>query len=148
MIARQSDGMAHCPLPRDGCYHNSRRPPPPPPTKTKATCLPVALPESSTLKPSRSPRPWVASWLAPHHWQFALSLVVQNLQWQLSKRESEGLAHVLPPRPAPCGPHLPPPWGSSASQTSACKDGNTIERMSAQGAASARCEPLPRVRST
>jgi hypothetical protein len=39
--------------------------------------------------------------------------------------------------------------GSSpnVSKTSARKDGNTVERMSAQGAASARCEPLPRARS-
>ena len=38
------------PAPADG----PRRPPP---TETEATCLPAALPESSTLEPSRSPRP-------------------------------------------------------------------------------------------
>jgi hypothetical protein len=41
------------------------RPHRPPPTTTEATCLPAALPESSTLEPSRSPRPWAASWIAP-----------------------------------------------------------------------------------
>ena len=46
------------PAPADG----PRRPPP---TETEATCLPAALPESSTLEPSRSPRPWAASWLVP-----------------------------------------------------------------------------------
>ena len=47
----------------------------------------------------------------------ASPLAIQKLQWQLSRRESDGLAPVLPPRPAPCGPHLPPPRGRQSRRS-------------------------------
>jgi hypothetical protein len=48
----------------------------------------------------------------------ASPLAIQKLQWQLSRRENEGyLALVLPPRPAPCGPHSPPPWGRQSRRS-------------------------------
>jgi hypothetical protein len=45
---------ARRPAPADGPRRS-------PPTKTKATCLPAALPESSALKLCRFPQPWAAS---------------------------------------------------------------------------------------
>jgi hypothetical protein len=47
------------------------------------------------------------------------SPAIQKLQLQLSRRENEGyLARVLPPRPAPCGPHWPPPLEPAKSTKS------------------------------
>jgi hypothetical protein len=167
----------------------SRRPPPPPPTKTEARCLLVALPESSTLNPSRSSRPRVASWLAPASLSIAPLADPRAASSRLRRSTTEGAKVYLTvgdPKVAmavvktiergvsraclaavarsmrSCRPHLPspPPLGagkvaevssgssSNAAKTSACRDGNTVERVSVQGAASARCEPLPLARST
>ena len=161
------------PAPADG----PRRPPP---TETEATCLPAALPESSTLEPSRSPRPWAASWLVPASPpltapratssrlrrstaegaevcltvgdpEVAVAVVKTDERWSraclAAAARSMRTAFAAPPRAGKVA-EVSSGSSSSASKTSACRDGNTVERMSAQGAASARCEPLPRARST
>jgi hypothetical protein len=69
-------------------------------------------PSTRMLAHSRAPH------IFSHTYPADMTLAIQKLQWQLSRRESEGLAPVLPPRPAPCGLHLPPPPGPAKSPKS------------------------------